>query len=200
VNLPSQTSYNGALVDRGPGCNAAGNTVTCSLDFFPGEQTSTVVVGAKVTSLGTLVMSTSVFSNPAELNSDGSVTTTINLGGSAPALSPSSTAPAAAPTPAKPSTPSFATLTLYALKPVVLHVRKPSLHVTVKASKPTTLTLTLRDKKGHALASWHEHANAGKNTYTLLLPAKAKKPGRGTLDVFATGNSAPSKQSLLLRA
>ena len=26
VNLPAQTSYNGALVDRGPGCSASGQT------------------------------------------------------------------------------------------------------------------------------------------------------------------------------
>jgi hypothetical protein len=202
VNLPPQTSYNGALVDRGPGCNAAGTTVTCSLDFFPGDQTSQVVIGAKVTSLGTLVMSTSVFSNPAELNADGSVTTTLNLGGSAPAPSFTPT-PVSTPKPStapKASTPTFATLILGALKPVLLHVRKPSLHVTMTASKATTLTLILRDKKGHALASWHEHAKAGKNTYTLLLPAKAKKTGRGTLEVLAAGSSTPSKQSLLLRA
>jgi len=155
-----------------------------------------------VTSLGTLVMSTSVFSNPAELNADGSVTTTLNLGGAAPTPSFTPT-PSSTPKPStvpKASTPAFATLVLDALKPVLLHVRKPSLHATVKASKATTLTLTLRDKKGHALASWHERAKAGKNTYTLLLPAKAKKPGRGTLEVLAAGSSAPSKQSLLLRA
>jgi probable HAF family extracellular repeat protein len=187
VNLPSQTSYNGAVVDRGPGCTSAGTTVTCSLDFFPGGQTSTVIVGAKVNSLGTLVMTTSVTSNPSELNADGSVTTTLTLGGAtAPTPSP---APAPTPLPPKSLPQSLATLTLFALKPTLLHTQKPSLHLSLKASKATELTLTLRDKKGHTLATWHRHAASGSDTYALLLPAGARKPGHDTLQIDETGNT-----------
>jgi hypothetical protein len=196
VNLPTQTSYNGSVVDRGPGCTNSGTTVTCSLDFFPSDLPSTVIVGAKVNSLGTLVMTTSVTSGPSEANTtDGSVTTTLNLGSSAsaPVTAPFAP-PSSTPKQKTVSAPSFATFVLEALKPILLHLHKHTFKVTVKTSKATGLTLTLHDKKGNKLGSWHEHAKAGTNTFTLLLPAGARKPGHDTLQITATGN--PTSKTL----
>ena len=120
-------------------------------------------------------MTTSVASSPDELNTtDGSLTTTLTLG--AAATPAPSAGPAPTPKPAKPTPPSFAALTLFAVKPILLHTRKPSLHLNLKASKPTQLTLTLRDRQGHKLATWHKHAAMGKNSYTCSSPLRPGKP------------------------
>jgi hypothetical protein len=66
VNLPAGISYGGSKVDRGPGCSAAGQVVTCPLDFFPAGLSSTVLIGATVTANGTLTMATSTTSSPAD--------------------------------------------------------------------------------------------------------------------------------------
>ncbi len=59
VNLPSQVSYQGFHVDRGPGCSASGQTISCNLDFFPPGQSSTVEIGAQVIAIGTATLTTS---------------------------------------------------------------------------------------------------------------------------------------------
>lgn len=40
-----------ARTERGPGCSAAGSTLTCPLDFFPAGLTSSIVVTATISSL-----------------------------------------------------------------------------------------------------------------------------------------------------
>jgi hypothetical protein len=117
------------------------------------------------------------------------------------AFTPAGAAPSTPQTPVTPApAAAFAKLVLEALRPVVLHSHKPSLHVNVKASKATTITLTLRDRNGHRLASWHRHAEAGKNTYSLLLPPKARKPGHETLQVAAAGSPAARTLGVTLKA
>jgi len=198
VTLPAQTSYNVSVVDRGPGCTSSGQTVTCSLDFFPAGQQSTVIVGARVSSVGTLVMTTSVSSSPGELNTtDGSVTNTLTVGSS---TSPGTPGPSPVTKPPTPSAPSFASLVLFALKPVLLPLRTPSLQVKVKASKQTELTLTLVDRTGKKLVTWRVHAKAGVNTLTLVLPARARKAGNATLEVHAAGSPSVGKLRVTLLA
>ena len=84
VNLPAQVTYNGSVVDRGPGCSSSGQTVTCPLDFFPTGLQDTVVIGAKVTATGTLVMTTATSSSPGDTNpTDGNTNVTIQVGSAA---------------------------------------------------------------------------------------------------------------------
>jgi Subtilase family/Domain of unknown function DUF11/Fibronectin type III domain/WD40-like Beta Propeller Repeat len=192
INLPAGVSYQGSKVDRGPGCTISGQTLACFLDFFPAGAGSTVLVFAQVTSLANLVLTTSVSSSPGEISAtDGAVMFTLNLASSGgPPSGSFAPVPPPGTTPSKTST--AAALSLSGLKTVLLHAKKPSLEFTARVSKTMTLTLTLLDSTGRQLARWTRYARAGSNSFTLLLPSKAKHAGHDVLKVSATGTTARS--------
>jgi uncharacterized repeat protein (TIGR01451 family) len=66
VNLPAGVDYVGAKVNRGSGCSAAGRTLTCELDFFPGKLSDTVRISVKVTAKIDLTATASVWTMPAD--------------------------------------------------------------------------------------------------------------------------------------
>ncbi len=85
VGLPAGVSYVSSQVDRGSGCTAAGQTLTCPLDFFPAGLTQHVIVNVTVTALGALVCTASAVSVPPDSNpADGSAVLTLNAGSVAP--------------------------------------------------------------------------------------------------------------------
>ena len=177
VNLPAQTAYNGSVIDRGPGCSASGQTVTCPLDFFPAGLQTTVLVGARVTAAGPLVMTASTASSPADANpGDSAATVTLEIVGLIPPVS-------FTPTPLSPPVAVFA---ITRPKPVVLHRKPRVLTVAVRASAPAKLALTLLDGRGHRLTGWARRAHAGTNTLSLPLPASTR-PGHDTLRIAGTG-------------
>ena len=202
VNLPAQTSYNGAIIDRGPGCSASGQTVTCPLDFFNFGLQTTVTIGAKVNALGTLVMSTAINSSPGEANpSDGVVTVSLNLTGSSPAP------PAAFTPPTVPGKPQqtiqavkFATLAFSKPKTIHLSVAHPSLGLAVKASGAATFTIELVNSKGKKLAGWTKHVRAGTTSYSLRLPPGARHAGHDLVVIKETGNPARATRAVDLTA
>jgi hypothetical protein len=204
VTLPSQATYNGSIVDRGPGCTSAGQTLSCPLDFFPGDQHSTVIVGARVNSLGTLQMSTSVSSDPQELNTtDGSATITLTLGASVPSSLPAGTSvptrtPAPAPPKSPPKLPPLALTLTTPIAPFVIHKGKHALSVRLSASKETPLTITLTDAKGHKLRLWREHARLGRNSFTLKVPPNLK-PGKDYLEIVAPGVNRAVKTTVTIK-
>jgi hypothetical protein len=200
VILPAQTAYNGAVVDRGPGCSASGQTITCPLDFFPAGMQDTVMVGARVTGTGTLLMSASTQSSPGQSNpADGVASLSLQIGGQVVPVSP--VTPLTPPSRSTSSNPtSQATFTITRPKTVNLNVKHPNLTVVVTFSKATLLTLTLLDKHGKKLAGWVRHEGAGRHTLTLLLPAKARHKGRETLRVTKTGNAAAQTVGVTIAA
>src|SRR5262249_2612623 len=66
VVLPEAVSYVSAKVDRGPGCTAAGSTLTCPLGPFATNATSQVSLTVTVKTPGQLVCSASVASVPVD--------------------------------------------------------------------------------------------------------------------------------------
>jgi hypothetical protein len=92
-----------------------------------------------------------------------------------------------------------AALVVSGLATIRLNTPKPKLSLTVKASKATTLSLTLLDSGGHKLASWSERAQPGKQKLSLLLPANARHPGHDKLRITETGHSTPKRLSITLR-
>ena len=182
VNLPSQVAYNGSIVDRGPGCSVSGQTLSCPLDFFPSGLQDTVIVGAKVASTGTLVMTSSTSSFPADVNpSDSNTSVTLQVGTSAvqaPFVPPS--APRAKPVPAAIKLPALA---FSKLTKILLEVKHPSLALTFEASGGTTLTIELANSRGHNVAGWDKHAHKGRNAYKLVLPLAARHAGHDTLRI-----------------
>jgi hypothetical protein len=134
--------------------------------------------------------------------SSSSATTTVTT---TPTISTPSAPPPAPPTPlvppgTKPVTPSFASLTVAALKPVLLHMKRPSLRVTVKATKATSLTIVLVDSTGKIVARWSKRKGTGTSTFVLLLPAKARHKGHDSLKLTATGNPTAKLLPVLLKA
>jgi len=87
VGLPAGVSLVSSMVDRGSGCTAAGQRVTCPLDFFPAGLTQHVILNVIVTSLGALVCTVSTVSVPPDSNpADGSAVLTLNAGASTPVV------------------------------------------------------------------------------------------------------------------
>jgi hypothetical protein len=78
--------------------------------------------------------------------------------------------------------------------------KHPSLVVTVKASKATTLVLRLLDAKGKKVAEWTHRSGSGKTSVTLLLPPKARHRGRDTLRITSTGSTKATVVAVVLRA
>lgn len=196
VTLPSQTTYGGSNVQRGPGCSASGTTVTCPLDFFPAGLTTTVLVCATVTGNGTLTMTASTSSQPADTNpADSAVSLSLTVGG---AVTP-------APVPLQPTTkttkPSpIATLLVSGLKALSLHVKHPTVVFQLRASKTTSLTIVLLDGKGRKLASWTRKAGKGSNLLRLTLPSKARRAGHDRLKITAAGSRTPKLLALVLES
>jgi Tol biopolymer transport system component len=81
VNLPPDVQYVSAKVERGSGCQPNGQTLTCSLDFFPGKLTTTVIVTVKVTAARDLPVSASVYSLPTDSNpANDTASLTVHVG------------------------------------------------------------------------------------------------------------------------
>ena len=81
-------------------------------------------------------------------------------------------------------------LKVTALPPVILRGPHPGLTLTLRLSKPTRLTLTLRDAKGRILATWRRQVKAGTRHLTLALPPKARRAGRDRLHLVWAGGAA----------
>ncbi len=195
VSLPPQVGYQGFHVDRGPGCSSSGPTLTCNLDFFPPGQTTTVLIGAQVTSTGTATLTTSTYSSPQEYDPTNSeVSFPLTIGSVTPAPPPTS---GAEPPPARILP---VVLKLAGLHATLLHLGHPSLSFTLNASRTTALTVKLIAKNGKLVGSWRELAHKGKKRYTMLLPARARHAGRVKLELVAAGGSAAMSSSLTLKA
>jgi hypothetical protein len=82
-------------------------------------------------------------------------------------------------------------VSLTSIRPIRLSAEKPTLRLTAHVSKPTTLDLRLADAKGRTLAHWRTRAKKGVNILALLLPAKARHPGRDKLRVSSAGSTKP---------
>jgi len=61
---------------------------------------------------------------------------------------------------------------------------------TTNSPDRATIVLALFDGKGRKLAGWVERAEAGTHRIALVLPPKARMPGRDRLRVRATGGVA----------
>ncbi len=196
VNLPSQVSYQGYHVDRGPGCSNSGQTVNCNLDFFPPGQTATVQIGARVTATGTATLTTSTYSSPQEYDpTNSAISFTITIGtASAPTPSPTPV-PVGKPAPV-PAT--AAILSLGALKPVLLDVKRPTLALKLKTSKTTKLTIKLL-LKTKLIAAWHETARKGTDAIKLLLPPKARHAGHYKLELLQTGAKTAKTSAVIFK-
>ena len=199
VNLPPQVSLTSTQVDRGPGCTASGQVVTCPLDFFPSGLTQHVILNVTVTATGTLVCSASDVSVPPDANpADDSASLAIAVGVQAPAVaSPVFTQQATSPPPAS-ARPATVTV-VAAPKPVSLSVAKPVLTLTTKLSKATTLNLVLLNAKGHVVARWTRRVKAGAAKLSLVLPVQARKAGRNTLRITPSGQGKAKTTSVVLR-
>jgi len=196
VNLPSQVAFNGSITDRGPGCTASGQTVTCPLDFFPAGLQDTVTIGARVAQPGTLVMTTSTSSSPPEIApDDGVASSTIQI---AAAPAPPTTTPAA-PRPTRTAARAAVVLSLSRPKPILLSARHPSVALVVTVSKATRLTFDLRDAGGRKLAHWSRRARKGRNAFVLALPPRARHRGHEILRISETGGSRSKTVVLTLR-
>jgi hypothetical protein len=64
---------------------------------------------------------------------------------------------------------------------VVRLAGRPAVLITVHAAKATALALTLRDARGHTVATWHRRVIAGTHRLSLILPAGARQPGKHRL-------------------
>jgi Ca2+-binding RTX toxin-like protein len=105
VSLPGQVSYASAKVDRGPGCSAAGQTITCPLDFFPAGAASTVLINVQVTAAAALIASASVVSSPGDADpGDDVATLTLQLGAVSPPPAPVTPPPSRNAAPARSTT------------------------------------------------------------------------------------------------
>ena len=80
-----------------------------------------------------------------------------------------------------------AALAVFGVKPVRLDASKPRLALTVAVPSRTTIVLALLDRRGHKLAGWVKREEAGTHRLALVLPPKARKPGRDRLRIRATG-------------
>jgi hypothetical protein len=95
---------------------------------------------------------------------------------------------------------SVAAASVAASKTVKLGGKHPVLTVTVSWPKPARLTLKLVDKKHKKLAGWSKRVHAGRNTYTLLLPRAARRPGRDTLLITEAGVRTVRRMTVVLVA
>jgi uncharacterized repeat protein (TIGR01451 family) len=94
VALPTQVTYAGSQADRGPGCTGS-TTLSCDLDFLGSELVATVRVEAVVREAGTLVMSATASSRPADGQpANDSTTITTIVGSPQPVRPPLDAAPA----------------------------------------------------------------------------------------------------------
>ena len=196
INLPPQVSYQGYHVDRGPGCNASGQTISCNLDFFSPGMSSTVQIGAQITSPGTALLTTSTFSSPQEYNpADSAVTYSLSLG----STSTGPTQPPPAPPPPAPGGHgTAAAVTVSGLGPILLQVKRPTVRFVIHVSKQTTLAIRLVGKNGKVLATWHAKAAKGSSRLKLLLPKDARHRGRDKLEVLAAGAKSPKSWAVTL--
>jgi hypothetical protein len=92
VNLPKSVQYVGSKTNRGSGCAASGQTVTCNLDWFPGKFGDTVRISVKVMTADDLSASASVWSMPADANTaNDTARVSVKLAAGAPAATPGGT-------------------------------------------------------------------------------------------------------------
>jgi Tol biopolymer transport system component len=167
-NTPS--AYSDTLYTWAPGVTV---TYTCSRPGVTAGFTNTIV-GTATNAAGSVLTQTA----SATVNVSGGSSTPVPL---APSSSSSSGAGG--------NTTSTVTFSLSGLKTVHLKVRKPKLTFAVHLSRAATVGLMLLDAKGHTLAHWSEKGKAGANTFSLLLPVKARHAGHDRLRVTASGNT-----------
>jgi Tol biopolymer transport system component len=79
------------------------------------------------------------------------------------------------------------------LRATTLHARRPTLTLTARLTSAATLTFRLLDANGHELARWTEKGRTGTNTFVLLLPVKARHPGR---DKFRIATAVTNLKSI----
>jgi hypothetical protein len=73
------------------------------------------------------------------------------------------------------------TVSVSGVHAVVLGGRRPSLSLTVRVSRATTLVVTLRDSRGRKLATWNKRLIRGTHRLSLALPPKARRAGEEQL-------------------
>jgi hypothetical protein len=73
------------------------------------------------------------------------------------------------------------TVTVSGVHAVVLGGHRPSLSLTVRVSRATTLVVTLRDSRGHKLATWNKRLIRGTHRLSFVLPPKARHAGEEQL-------------------
>jgi hypothetical protein len=73
------------------------------------------------------------------------------------------------------------TVSVYGVHAVVLSGRRPSLSLTVRVSRATTLVVTLRDSRGRKLATWNKRLIRGTQRLSFVLPPKAQHAGEEQL-------------------
>ena len=189
VNLPAQTSYNGAIIDRGPGCSASGQTVTC-------RSTSSTSGSRRLWSSerrSTLWHAGHVDRDQLEPGRGQPIGRSRDRDPESHGLEPGSARrvhaadgarQAAADDPGR----QVATLSISKPKKIHLSVAHPSLGLAVKASGAATFTIELVNSKGKKLAGWTKHVRAGTTPYSLRLPPGARHAGHDLVVIKETGN------------
>ena len=93
-----------------------------------------------------------------------------------PVAPPTVTTPLQPPAVAKPAAVAVVSV-VSAIHPGQLAGRRPVLAFTVRASRTTTLVVTLKDLRGRTLATWRRTLKRGAQRLTLVLPSKARHAG-----------------------
>ena len=179
--------YAVALSDPGaPACGSPPSSDSDTLYFLPPNLTVTYscsVSGVGASFTNTVTATATTAPGPTiTASASGSV----SVQGSAPASAPL-TPPVAAKTTGKTALAKLETLSVSGLGEVVLNVGKPKLHLHVKVSGSSELTLELVNAKGHKLAEWRVHVKSGTTDLSYLLPSAARHKGHEKLRISGTG-------------
>ena len=166
----------------------------------PSGPSNPVTVDTGVVAPGPLPTTTSTSSQPADVHRIDSTEPTATQTNP---VTPSTPPPSVSPTPTaapRSTASSVAAVSVAASKTVRLGRKPPVLRVTATGTKPAKLTLKLQDKKSRELADWSRRVHVGKNTYTLLLPPAARRPGHDTLLITETGSRTVKRLAVVLVA
>jgi hypothetical protein len=176
ANLPSQDTSTPPADPSGPaGPSGPGDPVTA-------DPPGVVAPGTPAPTTPTSSQPAAV--NPVDSTNSNSTPPQTNPVTSSTPSSPASPTPMPAP---RSTTSSVAAFSVTASKSIRLGRRHPVLRVTATGTKPAELTLRLLDKKSREVAHWRKRIHAGKNSFTLLLPPAARRPGRDTLSTTEAG-------------
>jgi Domain of unknown function DUF11/Fibronectin type III domain len=191
VTLPAGAIVDATSSDRGPGCTTGpkAGTLDCNLDFLSGSLVAHVTIVLTLPTAGEATLSATVSDAQGDTNNaNNTASATVQVGAATPT----------APPPVVKKTPPLATITIVRVK-TVQWGGKPKLHLTVKVSKSSQVTVTLTAPNGRVVARWSVHVAAGTKTLALALPLKARHQGYDKLRV-RIGNGKAKTVSVALRA